>query len=217
MLVLHIRKFGKCITQTIERCLSDLLLLLGFLYRLAAPLLPPLLLQLDGLWCARDLRGTLTACVDLFEQQSQVRHLTGIHSATVSVDLEALSSLLECIDNLFDFSIRGRVLGTHCIEILKVMSQNRHPGRYGRGQGLESARDNGEQASGVVLTTSIRLATPKSNTVSHTSAETRYRYTMGVDLDVQLRLRLCLYAADILLSTWIRCHIRNHVRALRRR
>jgi hypothetical protein len=46
------------------------------------------------------LRDILTACVDLFEQQSQVRHLTGIHSATVSVDLEALSSLLECIDNL---------------------------------------------------------------------------------------------------------------------
>lgn len=63
----------------------------------------------------------------------------------------------------------------------------------------------------------IRLTTPKSNTVSHTSAETSHSHTMEVDLDVQLRLRLCLYAADILLSTWSECHIRNHVRALRRR
>ena len=173
MLVLHVRRSGKYITETIERCLSDLLLLLGLLYRLAAPLLPPLSLQLNGLWYARDLRGTLTACVDLFEQQSQVRHLTAIHSLTVSVGLEALSSLLECI-GIFDSFIDGRVLGTHCIEIMKVMSQNRHPGRYGRGQGLKRARENGEQASDVVLTTSIRLATPKSNTVSHTSAETSY-------------------------------------------
>jgi hypothetical protein len=153
MLVLHTRKFGKYITETVERCLSDLRLLLGLLYRLAASLLPPLSLQLNGLWCARDLRGTLTACVDLFEQQSQVKHLTGIHSATVSVGLEALSSLLDCIDNLFDSFIKGRVLGTHCIEILKVMSQNRHPGRCGRGRGLKMARGIGEQASGVVETT----------------------------------------------------------------
>jgi predicted transporter len=62
MLVLHTRKFGKYITETVERCLSDLRLLLGLLYRLAASLLPPLSLQLNGLWCARDLRGTLTAC-----------------------------------------------------------------------------------------------------------------------------------------------------------
>jgi hypothetical protein len=89
----------------------------------------------------------------LFEQQSQVRHLTGIYSATVSVGLEALFGLLECIDNLFNSFIKGRVLGTHCIEILKVMSQNRHPGRCGRGQGLKVARGIGEQASGVVETT----------------------------------------------------------------
>jgi hypothetical protein len=123
------------------------------LYRLAASLLPPLSLQQNGLWCARDLRDILTACVDLFEQQSQVRHLTGIHSATVSVDLETLSSLLESIDNLFDFSIKGRVLGTHGIEILKVMNQNRHLGRCDRGQELKMARRIGEQASGVVETT----------------------------------------------------------------
>ena len=155
MLVFHIGEFGKYITETIQRCLSDLLLLFRLLYRLAAPLLPPLSLQLNGLWYARDLRGTLTACVDLFEQQSQVRHLTGIHSATVSVDLEALSSLLECMNNLFDSFVKGRVLGTHCIEILKVMSQNRDLGRCGRGQGLKMTRGIGEQASGVAETTLV--------------------------------------------------------------
>jgi GTP-binding protein len=69
------------------------------------------------------------------------------------VGLEALSSLLECIDNLFDSFIKGRVLGTHRIEILKVMSQNRHPGRCSRGRRLKMARGIGEQASGVVKTT----------------------------------------------------------------
>ena len=65
MLVFHIGEFGKYITETIQRCLSDLLLLFRLLYRLAASLLPPPWLQLNGIWCARDLGGTLTAYVDL--------------------------------------------------------------------------------------------------------------------------------------------------------